>query len=68
MLQIVGVGSFYGHTEGSAPDLSRTDSKSTGHAEHDGVVLVLGEAKVHEKGTRATVYVGPGVLDLTSSG
>lgn len=66
MLQIVRVRSFNRHAESSGPNLSGGDSESTGDTEQDGVVIVLGETVVHQKSTRSTVYVGPGVLNFTS--
>jgi len=66
VLKVVGVRSFDGHAEGSAPNLSGRHTESARDTEQDGVVVVLGETVVHEEGTGATVYVGPGVLNLTS--
>jgi len=66
VLQIVRVRSFDGHAESSAPNLAGRDSEGTSDTEQDGVVIVLGEAVVHQEGSRSTVYVGEGVLDLTS--
>jgi len=66
VLQIVRVRSLDGHAEGSGPDLASGDSESARDTEQDGVVIVLGETVVHEEGTRSTINIRPGVLDLTS--
>ena len=66
MLEIERVGSLDGETEGSGPHLGGHDTEGAGHTEHDGVVVVLSEAVVHEEGAGTAVDIGPRVLDLSS--
>lgn len=51
VLQVERVGSFDGHAEGTGPDLGTHNTEGTGNTEENGVVVVLGEAVVHQKGT-----------------
>jgi len=67
VLQVVRVGTFDRHAEGSTPDLAGGNSEGTGDTEQDGVVVMLGQTVVHQKSTGAAVDVGPGVLYLASS-
>jgi len=64
VLQVEGVRALNWQTECSAPDLGGHDAEGAGNAKQNGVIVMLGQAVVHQEGTRAAIDVGPWVLDL----
>jgi hypothetical protein len=63
-----GLGALDGGTDGTVDDELGKDTKSTGHTEEHGVVVLLGEAVVLEEDTGVGVDVGVGVLGLAVLG